>query len=121
VQPSVLSTWNELRFVGADRVQVRREQNGLADFIPREEPHDKIGTTGQNLLKFHFESGFGSNRCQEIRNALFTVMRLTKAGLSRRSSIGWSEGRIHAGERDEFGQEFFRARHGFRVAQASSM
>jgi len=46
---------------------------------------------------------------------------LTKAGLSRRSSIGWSEGRIHAGERDEFGQEFFRARHGFRVAQASSM
>jgi hypothetical protein len=38
-------------------------------------------------------------------------MRFTKAGLSRRSSIGWSEGGIHAGERDKFGQKFFRARH----------
>jgi len=48
-------------------------------------------------------------------------MRLTKAGLSRRSSIGWSEGGIHARQRDEFGQQLFRARHGFRVAQASSL
>jgi hypothetical protein len=31
------------------------------------------------------------------------------------------EGGIHTGQRDEFGQKFFHARHGFRVAQACSL
>ena len=41
----------------------------------------------------------------------FSPERIDKAGLSRRSSDLRSEGGIHAGQRDEFGQEFFRARH----------
>ena len=44
VQPPVFPARNELRFVGADGVQVRREQDGPADFVSRQQPGDEIGT-----------------------------------------------------------------------------
>jgi hypothetical protein len=31
------------------------------------------------------------------------------------------EGRVHTGQRDEFGQKFFRARHGRRMSQANAL
>ena len=143
VQPAVFPARNELRIVGIDGVEVRREQDGLADFVSRQQARDEIGASqigffclvGRaysragvatcndrlagslaplfeiNFLEFNIESGMGGDGGEEICHILFTIMRLTKAGLSRRSSIGWSEGGIHAGQRDEFGQQFFRARH----------
>ena len=76
VQPAVFPARNKLRIVGADGVEVRREQDGLADFTRRQQPGDDIGTSGQNLLEFDIESGAGSDRCQKIRNTFFTGERM---------------------------------------------
>ena len=72
MQPAVFPPRNELRIVGADGVEVRREQNGLADFISRPQARDEIGAPGQHLLKFDFQSGPRGDARQKIRDALFT-------------------------------------------------
>ena len=61
----------------------------------------RLDAAGQNLLQFHLESGAGGNRRQKIRQALFPGERMARG----------QKGGVHAGQRDEFGQEFFRARH----------
>ena len=67
-----------------------------------------VAVRKDNFLKFHFQSGAGGGRRQKIRNAPFTRERM-----ARRQERG-----IHAGQRDEFGQKFFRARHAGRMTQA---
>jgi hypothetical protein len=53
----------------------------LADFVSRQEAGNDIGTSGQNLLEFDFESGAGSNRRQKIRDALFACLRVGRDDL----------------------------------------
>jgi hypothetical protein len=79
-----------------------REQNGLLDFIFWPQPRDEIGTIRQNFLKFNFESGAGGDGVEKICDAFFTGVRMARR----------QEGRVHAGQRNKFGQQFFRARHG---------
>ena len=98
-----------MRFIGADSVEMRREQDGLADFVSWPQTRDEIGAARQNLLKFDLESGMRGNGRQKIRCVLFS--KFCQAGLSRRSPALRGEGGIHAGQRNEFGQQFFRARH----------
>ena len=71
VQPAIFALRNEFRSVRADGVEVRREQNGLPDFILRPQPRDEIGTSGQNFLKFNFQSGARGDGGEKIRDALF--------------------------------------------------
>ena len=78
MQPPGFSARNELRFVGADGVEVRRKQDGLADLVSWQQARDDIGTTGQNLLKFHFQSGARRRGGQKIRNALFAGKWMTR-------------------------------------------
>jgi hypothetical protein len=82
-----------------------------------------------------FKSGAGSHRCQKICHPFFADEKVGTRGSRVRRKFRFpsdgsasrpyqalrGEGGVHAGQRDEFGQEFFRARHGFRVAQASSL
>jgi len=49
----------------------------------------------------NFQAGTGGDGSQKIRHAFFTGVRMM-----RRQKSG-----VHAGQRDEFGQKFFRARH----------
>ena len=117
IKPSVFPLRNELRIIRADGVEVRREQDGLADFVSRPQARDEIGTPGQHFLKFDFQSGARGDRGQKIRDALFAKSWQGRpAGRPRprgRAALPQQngEGRIHAGQRDEFGQQFFGARH----------
>ena len=111
MEPAIFPAGNELRLIGADGVEVRREQNGLADFVSRPQAREEIGTAGQDFLKFHLQPGARGGGGEKIRNALFPGERMRLAGVPRRSSGRRNEGGIDAGQRDEFGQEFFRARH----------
>ena len=107
MQPSVFALRNKLRPVRADGVQMRREQNGLFDFSAWQKARNDIGASGQNFLKFHFQPGAGGGGGQKIGGVFFTGI-----GMARRQ-----EGGIHARQSDEFGQQFFRARHGGRMSQ----
>ena len=140
MQSPVFPARNELRFIGVHGVQVRGEQDGLVDIISRRQPHDEIGTIlavrkGQNVLKFDFQPGAGRDGCQKIRDILLAIMQVGTRGPRVRRKFRFpsdgsasrpyhtlrDEGGIHAGQRDKFGQKFFGTRHGFRVAQASSL
>jgi hypothetical protein len=74
-----------------------------------------------NLLEFHFQSYARGDSGEKIRDALLACERMWLVGLSRRSSVRRNEGGIHAGQRDEFGQKFFRARHGRRMSQPKAL
>ncbi|MGP8220892.1 MAG: hypothetical protein ACLQPI_15765, partial [Limisphaerales bacterium] len=89
-------------------------------------------------MKFDFESGACGDGGEKIRHILLAEFD-SSAGVSpaafgcqlqagrlrygpaqlRRALRG--EGGIHAGQRDEFGQKFFRARHGRRMSQANAL
>jgi DNA invertase Pin-like site-specific DNA recombinase len=71
VKAAVFALRNEFRSVRADGVEVRREQNGLADFVSRQQPRDEIGTSGQNFLKFNFQSGARGGGGEKIRDDYF--------------------------------------------------
>ena len=71
VQAAVFALRDELRSVRADGVEVRREQDGVPDFVPRPQPRDEIGAAGQNFLKFDFQSGAGGDGGEKIRDTLF--------------------------------------------------
>jgi hypothetical protein len=73
----------------------------------------------KDRLEFNFESGARGDGGAKIRDALFAGERMRLAGLPRRGSARRNEGGIHAGQRDEFGQEFFRARHAAAAYQAN--
>ena len=60
-EPAVFPAENKLRIVGADGVEVRREQDGPANLTRQQQARDDIGTSGQNLLEFDLESGPGRN------------------------------------------------------------
>ena len=105
VKASVLALRDEFRPVRADGVEVRREQDGLFDFIFRQQSRDEIGASGQNILEFHFQSRARGGGGEKIRDAFLTGERMARR----------QKGRIHAGQRDEFGQQFFSARHGRRM------
>ncbi|MGA2801677.1 MAG: hypothetical protein ABSE97_04820 [Verrucomicrobiota bacterium] len=62
-------------------------------------------------MKFNLKPSAFSSAGKKIGDAFFPSMRMVR----RKKS--W----VYAGQRNEFSQEFFRARHGFRVAQASSL
>ena len=137
VQPTIFALRNESRSVRADGVQMRREQNGLPDFSGGPEPGENVGTNqlisvGRassraeirfcrrlagslapprefDFLKFHFQSGARGGGGEKIRDALFAGVRMARR----------QEGGIHAGQRDEFGEQFFRARHGGRLPQTA--
>ena len=101
VQAAIFALRNKLRSVRADGVQMRREQDGLPDFVSRPQPREDIGTARQDFLKFDFQSGSCGGGRQKIRDAFFA-----RVAVARRQ-----ESRVHAGQRDEFRQKFFRARH----------
>ena len=56
-----------------------------------------IGTTGQNFLKFHFQSGARGGGGEKIRDVFFAGVRMARR----------QKGGVHAGQRDEFGQQVF--------------
>ena len=85
---------DKLRAVSHHGIEVRREQDGLADFIWRQQPGDEIETSGQNFLKFHRQSGARSGGGEKFRDAFFPGVRMAQR----------QEGRVHAGQGDEFGQ-----------------
>ena len=101
VKFSIFALRNEFRSVRADGVQMRREQNSLFYFISRQKSRNEIETIRQDFLKFHFQSGARGDGGEKIRDALFTGVWVARR----------QKGRVHARQRDEFGQKFFRARH----------
>ena len=67
-----------------------------------------LGLAGERFLKFNFQSGTRGDRREKVGNALFTRH---PAGLPRRSFASRDKGGIDAGQRNEFSQKFFGARH----------
>ena len=65
----------------------------------------RLERPGQNSLEFHFQPGARGDGGEKIRDVLFTGVRMARR----------QKGGIHAGQRDEFGQKFFRARHAART------
>ena len=111
MQPAVFPAGNKLRLLGADGVEMRRQQDGPAGPASRPQAHEEIGPAGQDFLKFHLQPGARGDRGEKIRDALFPGERMRLAGWPRRSSVRRNEGGIDAGQRNEFSQQFFRARH----------
>ncbi len=111
VQSSVFALRNEARSVRADGVEMRREQDGLLDFIFWPQPRDEIGAIGKNFLKFNFQSCTRGDGGEKICDVFFIGIWMARR----------QKRRIHAGQRDKFGQKFFRARHGRRMSQANAL
>src|SRR5580704_11276667 len=70
-----------------------------------------VSAHSKDILKFNFQSGAGGDGGKKIRDAFFTGVRVARR----------QKGGIHAGQRDEFGQKFFRARHGRRMSQPNAL
>jgi len=107
VQPAIFALRDKLRSSRADGVEMRREQDGLPDFIFWQQARDDVGAAGQNFLKFHFQPGARGGGGEKIGHVFFTGERMARR----------QEGRIHTRQSDEFGQQLFRARHGRRMSQ----
>ena len=73
----------------------------------------------KDRLQFDFKTGVRSDGGEKIRHIFFTDARVGGDDLrvvrgraaARPCRRRRDEGGVHAGQRDEFGQEFFRARH----------
>jgi hypothetical protein len=105
VQAAVFALRNKLSSIRADGVEMRREQNGLPDFIFRQQPRDDVAAAGQDFLEFHFQPGAGGGGGEKIGGVFFAGVRMARR----------QEGGVDARQSDEFGQQFFRARHGGRM------
>jgi len=88
VQPAVVALRNEPRSVCADGVQMRREQNGLLDFIFGAQPGEEIGAAWQNFLELHVQPGARGGGGEEIRDALFA--RAGDGAAAKRRGSRWA-------------------------------
>jgi hypothetical protein len=70
-----------------------------------------VSAHSKDILKFNFQSGAGGDGGEKIRDAFFTGVRMARR----------QKGGVHAGQRDKFGQKFFRARHGRRMSQPNAL
>jgi hypothetical protein len=96
-QPIAFTARDELVFVhGRDGVQVRREQNGLGDPALWPEPGEEIDAARQHFLEFDFQAGARGGDGDKIGHT-----RFAGAGVP-----GGQKGRINAGQRDQFGEQF---------------
>ena len=66
VESSVFAAGNEFGFIRAHRVHVRREENGLLDFIFWPQPGNEIAASGENVLKFNLQPGVRGGGSEKI-------------------------------------------------------
>jgi hypothetical protein len=90
-----------LRIVGADGVEVRREQDGLADFVSRQQARDDIGTSGQRPFGIRLR----------VRRARRPVARKSATFFRRQTDDSWRACRAAAR---------FGAKAGFTLGSAMS-